>query len=202
MVWLVRPLGLVLFAWVAALPAVQAASLIKGGSFESPLVPPGGFTTWTTGQTFAKWTVVGAPGGVSIVSGAFSSNGIAFPAKAGQQWLDLTGPNSNQPTGVNQTVKTVPGTAYRLKFSVGNVVDTGGPYGVSSAVDVQVDGVTLMTAVHTGGGSSELSWKGFSLTFTATANKTRIAFINADATTDNSNGLDGISLTAVAAGIR
>lgn len=121
-----------------------------------------------------------------------------LPDKAGAQWLDLTGANLNQATGVQQTVKTVPGTSYRLKFSVGNVVNAGGPFGVSSAIDVQVDGVTLMTASHTGGSPVELSWKGFSLTFTATSSKTTIAFINADPLADNSNGLDGVSLTALA----
>lgn len=190
--------SLALLTLPVAATAVQAGSLIKGGGFESPVVPPGGFASWTNGETFGKWTVVGAPGGVSIVSGVFTSNGIAFPAKAGAQWLDLTGANLNQPTGVQQTVKTVPGTSYRLKFSVGNVVNSGGPFGVSSAIDVQVDGVTLMTAAHSGGSPVELSWKGFSLTFTATSSKTTIAFINADPSTDNSNGLDGVSLSALA----
>ena len=115
-----------LAAWLAAAlaaPASQAANLIKDGGFESPVVAVGGFDDFTTGQAFSKWTVVGVAGDVAIVSGSFTQNGIAFPAKAGKQWLDLTGYLSDNATGVQQTVKTTIGQKYLLKFSVGNVVD-------------------------------------------------------------------------------
>src|SRR5438270_886795 len=108
-----------------------APNLIKNGGFEQPLVGAGGYTLVSAGQSFGGWKVVGAAGNVAPISGTFVQNGIHFTAKAGKQWLDLTG-LSNTATGVAQTVKTVKGASYRLSFAVGNVVDTGGIFGTTS----------------------------------------------------------------------
>src|SRR5580704_14235100 len=83
-----------LLAAFCTLP-LQADS-ITNGSFESPVVPVGGFTNFGNGSVLIPgWTVIGAPGGVSIVSGSFTQNGISFPAEDGAQWLDLTGDGTN-----------------------------------------------------------------------------------------------------------
>ena len=82
------------------------ANLIKDGSFEKPVAPSGGFLVFNTGQSFSKWTVVGASGSIGIVSGTFSQNGFTFPAGCSNQWVDLTG-LSQSATGVSQTVTTV-----------------------------------------------------------------------------------------------
>jgi hypothetical protein len=39
------------------------------------------------------------------------------------------------------------------------------------------------------------AWKEFKLTFKATSRHTTIAFINGDASTDNSNGLDAVQVS-------
>lgn len=187
-----------LTAFAATALSAQAANLIKDGGFETPLVPVGGFTRFETGAVFGPWTVVGVPGDVAIVSTTFAQNGIAFKAKAGQQWLDLTGFASDRATGVAQTVKTVPGQSYVLTFSVGNVVDPSNVFGSESSVDVQIDGVPLTRATYSGGVNNELRWKRFSTRFVATANRTTVAFINADPLNDNSNGLDAIALAPAA----
>jgi hypothetical protein len=172
-----------------------AGNLIKGGNFEKPVVPPGGSMTFSTGQTFGHWTVVGAPGAVSVVSGTFTQNGIAFPAKKGKQWVDLTGFNSNSATGVAQTVATTPGVAYTLSFYVGNVVDPNGVFGTTSTVNVLVDGGQVFTATNSmGQGQSKQVWQKFTTTIMATSTQTTIAFINGDPSSDFTNGLDAVKL--------
>ena len=172
-----------------------AGNLIKGGNFEKPIVSPGGFMTFATGQTFGRWTVVGAPGAVSVVSGTFTQNGITFPAKKGKQWLDLTGFNSNSATGVAQTVLTIPGVAYTLSFYVGNVVDPGGVFGTTSTVNVLVDGVQVFSATNSmGQGQTKQVWQKFTTTIVANFTETTIAFINGDSSSDFTNGLDKVKL--------
>ena len=125
----------------------EATSPIKDGSFEKPAVPSASYELFTTGQTFSRWTVVGASGGVGIVSGTFTQNGFSFPAKSGKQWLDLTG-NSNTATGISQTVATTPNAKYKLTFWVGNVYDPNGIFGVSSTVNVVVNGSQILSATN------------------------------------------------------
>ena len=187
-----------LTALAAIAMSAHATNLIKDGGFETPIVPAGGFTKFITGEVFGPWTVVGVPGDVAIVSTTFVQNGIAFKARAGKQWLDLTGFLSDRASGVAQTVKTVPGQSYVLTFSVGNVVDPTNVFGIESSVDVQIDGVPLTRATYSGGVNNELRWQRFSTSFVATAKRTTIAFINADPLNDNSNGLDAVTLTPAA----
>jgi len=104
---------------------VARGNLITNGSFETPVVPVGGFTNYLSGSTLITgWTVVGPE--ASIVNGSYVSLGELFPAKDGVQWLDLTGDLSKAVEGVQQTVTTTPGTSYTLSFWVGNVFQPGG----------------------------------------------------------------------------
>ena len=179
---------------LAATATAAPANLIKDGGFESPVVPVGGFTVFSTGQKFSKWTVTGAPGSVGIVSGTFSQNGYTFPARSGAQWIDLTG-LSQTATGVSQTVATTSGTSYTLTFSVGNASNPGGIFGTVSTVNVLVDGTLEMTAVnHKGMGTTTQAWKKFTLTFSAAGPATTISFINEDPSNDTQNGLDAVKL--------
>jgi hypothetical protein len=175
-------------------PASATTNLIKNGSFEKPVVPIGGFQNFDTGQTFTGWRVVGAAGDVSIVSGQYQSGGITFNAKAGAQWLDLTGDGSNTKTGVAQTVATSSGTSYHLTFWVGNVYDPGGIFGVTSTVKVYVNGTLKLTARNSMRPVKTQAWEEFALTIKATSSDTTISFINDDPSTDNSNGLDAVQL--------
>jgi len=183
---------------VSIIEPTSSAHAISNGSFETPLVPAGNFTTFTSGSSaITGWTVVGPPGeNVAIVSGTFTSTGFTFPAQDGVQWLDLTGAGSNAAAGVQQTVATTPGASFDLSFFVGNIFNPGGPLGTSSTVGLQVDGGPIGLFSNTSGaGSSSLVWQQFTFSFTATGATTSITFINADPSTDNSNGLDNVVLS-------
>jgi hypothetical protein len=179
------------------------ASLITNGSFESPVVPVGGFTDFASGSILIPgWTVVGAAGGVSIISGAFSQECCTFPAEDGSQWLDLTGDDTNSTEGVEQTVATTVGTQYALSFWVGNIFDPGGIFGTTSTVNVRLGGLggTLLGAFTNASTTTGTQvWKQFTISFTATGSSTTLDFLNADPPSDNSNGLDNVLLTPGAA---
>jgi hypothetical protein len=179
-----------------ALPAVAAAAgpnLIQNGSFEQPVVQTGSYQLYGTGQSFPGWQVVGAKGNVAPVSDKYAARGIRFVARSGKQWLDLTG-LSNTATGVAQTVRTTPGATYRLTFAVGNVVDSTGLYGTTTTVRALVNGRPVLVAKNTDGGKAQ-SWKTFTTTFKATSAATSVSFRNGDPRSDNSAGLDAVSLT-------
>ena len=175
-----------------AVPAA-GANLIANGSFESPVVASQ-FVNHTVGSSgLTDWTIVGPAGqALSQVRSDFSGNPpFVFPAQDGNQWIDLTGFNNNAPVGVAQTVTTTPGSAYSISFWVGNV--SGGVFGTSSTVLVELS--------QGGGGSctnstpgTTLAWQSCSVQFTAAGASTTITFRNGDATNDNSNGLDNISV--------
>jgi hypothetical protein len=181
---------------MAAGASGAAANLCKDGSFEKPVVSPGGYLVFSTGQSFGGWLVVGASGNVAPVSATFTQDGFTFPARSGKQWLDLTG-DSNTATGVSRAVPTTAGTSYSLSFAVGNIYDPGGIFGTTSTVHVLVNGTQILAATNTlGKGSTTQVWKRFATTFTATGSSTTISFINGDPSTDTSNGLDAVKLVA------
>jgi hypothetical protein len=188
----------VLFAAAIGLPSAKAVNIVANGSFETPTVPVGGFTSFASGSNaITNWTVVGPSGtSVAIVSGTFTQFGFTFPAQNGVQWLDLTGVNSNTTEGVQQTVATTPGALYDLSFFVGNISNPGGLFGTTSTVGVQINGGPVVSFTNSGGvGSTSLFWQQFTLPFTATAATTSITFINQDPSGDNNNGLDNVSLS-------
>jgi len=185
-----------LLATLGSLPL--RADSITNGSFESPVVPVGSFTNFASGSTLIPgWTVIGAAGGVSIVSGTFTQNGISFPAEDGAQWLDLTGDGTNSNEGVEQTFATTSGAQYTVSFWVGNVYNPDGIFGTTSTVDVLLGGPkgTLLTAATNSNTTTGIqTWEEFSTTFTATGSTSTLDFINGDPPSDNSNGLDNVSV--------
>jgi hypothetical protein len=185
-----------LLAIFGSLP-LQADS-ITNGSFETPVGPVGAFVSFASGSTLIPgWTVVGATGGVSIVSNTFTQNGILFPAENGNQWLDLTGNGINSNEGVEQTFATTSGAQYTLSFWVGNVNNPGGIFGTTSTVDVLLGGpkgTSLLTATNASTTTGILTWEQFTTTFTATGSTATLDFINGDPGADNSNGLDNVSV--------
>lgn len=172
-------------------------NLIANGGFEQPAVQKGGYISVPVGQSFDGWEVVGT-GVVSPISGDYAQGGIRFVAHGGKQWLDMTGPGTNQPAGVQQTVKTQPGANYELAFWVGNVA--GGGFGTSSSVEVMVDGKSLGTARNDQSIAGQQGWGLFKMPVTATGGTMTVTFINRDPANDNSNGLDDVSLVPVAGG--
>ena len=174
--------------------SIRLTSLFKDGGFEKPAVPSGSFQLFSTGQKFSKWAIVGANGNVGIVSGAFTQNGFDFPAKSGKQWVDLTG-TTQTATGLSQTLATTPNAKYKLVFWIGNVYDPSGIFGVSSTVNVLVNGHQVFAATNSRKSTTQV-WRQFSTTITATSSKTKIALINGDPANDTNNGLDDVQVFA------
>lgn len=181
---------------VGLLAPTARANLLTNGSFETPVVPAGGFANFNSGSTgITGWTVTGPQ--VSVVSKTYTSFGFSFPAEDGAQWLDLTGYVSNAVEGVEQAVSTTAGATYDLSYFVGNQVNPGGPYGTTSTVNVYVDGVLIQTAVNSSGaGGTTQVWQQFSASFVAASGSTTLKFLNGDPRTDYTNGLDNVVLTA------
>ena len=179
---------------VFAASAARANDIVNG-SFETPLVPVGGFSNFISGSTgITGWTVVGPE--ASIVSTNYASLGFTFPAEDGKQWLDLTGDLSNRVEGVEQTFATTPDTTYSVSYFVGNQVNPGGPWGTTSTVDVLVDGALIQTATNSmGAGGTIQVWEQFTTSFLATSSSTTLEFLNEDPLSDNSNGLDNVVVT-------
>jgi hypothetical protein len=186
----------ILVVGMLVLPVFCAhAGLIENGSFETPTVNVGSWGDYGSGSTaITGWTVVGCCG-VSLVSGTFVSGSYSFPAEDGQQFLDLTGDQSNSLEGVEQTVATTPGVSYTLSFYVGNI--SGGTFGASSSVEVLLGGIggTALGTVTNSDPGTTLSWEQYSFQFTATGSSTTIDFMNQDPSYDDNNGLDNVQLT-------
>jgi hypothetical protein len=181
---------------VLLLAPLPAHADFVNGSFETPVVTVGSFATFGVGSALIPgWTVVGAGAqNVAIISGTFTQNGVTFPAQAGSQWLDLTGLNSNSTEGVSQSVTTIVGHLYELSYFVGNTTG-GGIFGTSSTIDVELNGVQTFSDTNSAVNATSLTWQEFTHTFTATGATTTFTFRNGDPASDNSNGLDNISLT-------
>ncbi len=165
-------------------------NLVVNGGFEQPALQKGAYATVAAGQSFNGWEVVGT-GNVSPISGDYAQNGIRFVSHGGKQWLDLTGPGTNAPAGIQQTIKTQPGATYELAFWVGNVA--GGIFGTTSTVEVLVDGRSLGNATNDKAIPGQLGWGLFKMPVTAASTQTTLIFINRDPRNDNSNGLDDVS---------
>ena len=168
-------------------------NLIENGGFETPVVDR--YQLFKTGESFAGWKVIGAPGNVAPVSGQYTYGDFTFPAQEGQQFLDLTG-LSNTATGVSQTVATEPGKTYAL---VGTIYNPGGMWGVSSTVIVKANGNFVCKATNSqrSGGRTQV-WQQFVTPIKATSSETTISFINSDPPSDNLNGLDAVTLVPAA----
>ncbi|MEO7101742.1 MAG: DUF642 domain-containing protein [Gemmatimonadaceae bacterium] len=182
------------FVFATFLLSGSLGAQVVNGGFETPAPPSGSYTLYNSGGSIGGWDVVGT-GNVAVVSGSFAQNGISFGAQSGAAWLDLTG-LSNSAAGVQQSIATSPGTAYDVSFWVGNVVNPSGIFGTTSTV-VNVNGGTSFTAVNSGGvGTNALFWQQFTTSFVASSASTTISFTNGDASSDNSNGLDNVSVSA------
>ena len=184
-------------AFAVSVLRANAVPLISNGSFETPTVPAGSFTSYSVGSALLTgWNVIGpADTVVSVVSGTFSQNGVTFQAQDGIQWLDLTGVNSNSTEGVSQSLATTAGDVYQLSFYVGNT--TGGSiFGSTSTVNVSINGTPTFSDTNSTTNATGLSWELFTHTFIAST-MTTLAFLNGDPGADNSNGLDNVALTDV-----
>jgi hypothetical protein len=164
----------------------------ENGNFDIPAPVTGGFAIVDTAQRYGEWRVVGAPGNVSWVNGAYTHNGFSFAGDLSptDNWVNLAA-ISRTATGImHGPVPTTVGSSYTLTFAVGNLVDPTGIYGTSSTVLVYENAKLIATATNSdGGGTKTENWKSFSVTFAADAPYTEIAFINGDPPNDMNCGI-------------
>lgn len=140
-------LGSRLSALVAAAivlaPLAAHANLIADGDFSQPSLSSG-FVTYTSGQSFAGWTVIdgvnqsAGGGSIDVVSNSL----FAAPPNGGQA-ADLDGSASEG--GLTQSFATTNGSTYAVSFYLsgnpagGPDVPNGGP--TLKQVEVTIDGV-------------------------------------------------------------
>jgi hypothetical protein len=207
--------GLMFAAGLLAVPLLASpaeATVVFSNSFEAPVVnhtgpsgSSGGYDNYGTGSTIGPWTVVGPVGrsdAVSVVTTNFTQNGIAFPAQSGAQWADLAGQDSNGTEGVETTVTGLAGQAYAVSFWVGNVVDPNGVFGVSTTVNLFVDGASVFSAVNTdGAGSSTQVWHKYTYSGVGASNSTVFRFLSGDPSSDFSSAFDNVVITTASDGV-
>ncbi len=191
---------------VASAQAARASALWENGDFLIPAPKSGTFALVDTGERYGVWRVVGEPGTVSWVSGTYRHRGFSFPAAGStpalqaEPWVNLAGISMSATGIMHAPVPTTVGQPYTLTFYVGNLVNPGGYYGVSSTVNVYQNAALIGTATNGDGqGTMIESWKPFSITFTATAAYTTIAFINADPAGDMNCGVSNTDFAPASA---
>ena len=184
----------------SALPALAiTASTLAGGSsnvsnpsFEFPEVTAGSYAQFGAGSSIGGWQVTG--NNVSLVDETFVQSGYSFPAAAGAQWLDLSGETAaNGGGGVTQTLTLSTSREYTLSWFVGNV--SGGIFGSASSVRLFIDGAPVRRFTNSQPGTT-MDWQRFTHSFVPTDSGTEIEFRNADPSTDESNGLDNVTIVA------
>jgi hypothetical protein len=185
---LIYSLAFTLLALFAAPSAL--ANLIVNGSFEDPVVPANFYANYLGGSTAVTgWTVVGVD--TSIVDGGFTQSGITFQAQDGEQWADMAGIMSNDPSsGLTQSIPTTIGDPYLLSFYVGSA--TGGGQFFPSTVDLSIDGNPRVPFFNPTGPANMLDWLQFSVPFVATGTSTSITFFNGSAPNNFLSGLDNV----------
>ncbi len=169
--------------------AAHGANLLTNGSFETPILPTGSYTSYPAGTTaITGWTAVG-PGDTQLTRTEF------LPAADGNQWIDLTGYIGYDKGLQSDAVATEIGTTYRLSFYLGDYA----PF-VSSTASVRIndDPAMLFTNVYQSG---TMDWELKSLDWIATATTARITFLgvaNGALSNNLGIGLDGVAFEKLA----
>ena len=190
-----KSLLLALALGAVAVPA-SAANLLVNGDFETPTPPAGGYLTFSGGDSFTGWNVVGPNAGVFLIDTDYAETGVTFPAQSGRASIDLTGyANQGPDAGISQTVSTIAGQLYTLSFWVGNADGSGNSnYLLPSTVRLSINGGALQDFTNSDTTPFTTNWKFFSTSFTATGGATSIAFFNGTDLADAETGLDNVVL--------
>jgi hypothetical protein len=186
----------------------DGAQLLVNPGFESPVVTAastcsgaGNAECFSQGASLGGWLVVGsgtASNSMLLLNNSYTEFGgsLHFTSQEGNQNLDLTGPGNLGANGVEQTVSTIAGTAYRLTFWVGNQDSAFAPYTSPSIITLLVNGTTINNYTNSANSSGNVNWAPFTFDFTAAGSSTTIRFTNATPS-DNYAGLDNVSLVDV-----
>jgi len=190
------------FAVLAVVASQAKANLIVDPGFETPTVPSGSFTDFTTGMTFGGaggWTVQGPD--VAIVSTSFMATNVTANSHTGVQSLDLTGVSINPTTGVSQSVPTSSGTSYTVSFFLGRADDSGpgSPHNYSgdATATLSIGGGPPVAYTNANVTTDMVNWLMETTSFTATSSSTSLTFLAAGAAANvQFIGLDDVNVTA------
>lgn len=178
--------------------AAGALAFVPTSAFSAELVTNGGFETPTVSSpccntvppdTLDGWT---ATPNVNVVVGTYgSTNGNL--AYQGNQYLDLVGQGG---TGsIYQDLTTVAGQLYTLTFEYShNLFTPSSAMSASASVSV---GSLFAIVSHDTGDTSNLDWRPYSGTFTATGSTTRLTFTNLTGGVNEGVLLDAVSVAPV-----
>jgi choice-of-anchor C domain-containing protein len=167
----------------AAHAAVTVPTGFGDGSFELPSAPVGGFATYSAGQNIGPWTVTG--GSVDLIGARF------WAAAEGDQSVDLNGYSAGT---ISQTFATVPGTRYRVNYSVAGNPDSGPLIKTGS---VLINGVDAQDFSFNIAGKTRLDmgYSAETFEFTATLPQTTLTFQSTTANSAAGPVLDGVMVT-------
>jgi hypothetical protein len=177
-----------------------SGNLLVNGSFETPQIGFGAsgqdFTDYTVGHVAgAGWNVTA--NSVDIVSNKPGATFASAPA-VGNQYLDLDG---YAPGTISQTVATVVGQRYLLRFAYTATPFAGGgaPAGRTATVMFGGKPVTSLSKTETGETPTNPGWTYVSFIVTATSKSSAVAFVGKSVGTLGI-ALDDISLTTIPTG--
>jgi len=161
-------------------------NLIENGGFEDPNVPSGGWAIYPD-DSLTSW-VVESGAGLEIQDNA------AGAPHGGNQLAEL---DSNNPSVISQTLTTIPGGKYKLRFWYSPRPNRpAGDNTIGAVVQVVSDNTLLVndTIGAASAGGSGTSWTEYVYNFIATDGSTKIKF--SDLGTANSFGgyLDDVSV--------
>jgi len=178
-------------AAIGLMPATASAQVVKNGGFESPTVA--GCCNTAPPDSVDFWTVTS--GNVNVVNGKFNGTDTSGPnlAAEGNQYLDLVGQG-----GTGSIVQTLlgltPGVVYNLTFDYSNNGFTPSS-STSASAGFSIDDL-IGTVTHNTANSTDLDWRVFSGSFTATGNDV-LSFANVTGGRNEGVLLDAISVAPV-----
>lgn len=151
----------------------QCTNLLQNGSFETPLAPN---NSWSIFNNVPNW-VISLSDGLEIWRN-FNGSGAGL-ASDGAQNVEMDG---NDATKITQSVATVAGATYELKFDFSPRAGTGL---VENNVDAAANGNLVVNVTGDGSANSANVWTTHGGTFVAAGTSTAISFEDKGAANDN-----------------
>jgi hypothetical protein len=126
--------------WAGLMSSASASTLLNDGDFLSSATPAGNYKTYTNGQTFGGWTVIGGkPATVDLIKGNW------LPPVPGERTVDL---NGTTPGGIQQITNLVSAGKYVLSFFMsGNPESKSAPS--ARTLDVSIGDVVNQQLTYT-----------------------------------------------------
>ena len=138
--------------------SLRASNIVVNNSFESPVVPNGG---WTLLSSVPGWDLASGPG-IEI------QNHAAGTPFDGNQFLEL---DSTGESAVYQDLPTIAGAEYYLSFAF-----SARPGVTVNRMGVLWDGLSVATINADGSALADTSWHVYTFTVTASSSSTRLQF--------------------------